>query len=82
MSESDNGEHRSNAGSKMSALALNHLFPKRKTNLKCENTLERICLWELAGTDETQHMGFVGLNELTAGLCIYLFSSEEGMLSF
>lgn len=69
MSESDNGEHRSNAGSQTSALALNHLFPKRKTNLKCENTLERIWLWELAGTGETQHMGFIGLNEFCAFIC-------------
>lgn len=74
MSESDNGEHRSNAGSQTSALALNHSFPKRKTNLKCENTMERLCPWELAGTDRTRHMGFIGLNELTAVLCIIFFA--------
>jgi len=41
VSESDNGEHRGNAGSQTSALALNPLFPNRKTNLKCGNTSER-----------------------------------------
>lgn len=59
-----NGEHRGSAGSQTPALAPNPFFPNRKTNLKCGNAMERLHQWELAGTDVTQHMGFIGLNEL------------------
>lgn len=64
VTESDNGEHRSLAASIASALALNPLFPNRKTDVKCGSTLERIHQWELAGPAVTRHMGLIGLNEL------------------
>lgn len=73
VSESDNEEHRGNAGSQTSALALNPLFPNRKTNLKCGNTLENIHQWELAVTDVIWRVGFIGLNErysCSAHLCL------------
>lgn len=63
VSESDNEEHIGNAGSQTSALALNPLFPNRKTNLKCGNTLENIHQWKLEVTDVTWCFGFIGLNE-------------------
>lgn len=73
VSESDNGEHRGDAGSQTSALVLNPLFPNKKTNLKRRNTLERICQWKLAGTDVTQHIWFVGLNELYSWFVYFYF---------
>lgn len=73
VSESDNGEHRGNAGSQTSALAPQPLSPDRKTNLKCGNTSEGIRQWELAGTDVTQHMVFIGLNELYSCFMPFFF---------
>lgn len=45
--------------------------------MKCGNTLERMCHWELVGSNVAQHMRMIGLNELCSSSVHFLKNKKD-----